>query len=101
MLDDFNHEELGIEVDISLLSERITCALDRIIEWRGKPRKFVVDNEPKNISGLHHCWTEKRGTQLDYIQPRKPQQNAYMECHNRTTWHEWFEMKELANIEEI
>ncbi len=65
------------------------------------PERFVVDNEPKNISGLLHCWTEKRGTQLDYIQPRKPQQNAYMECHNRTTWHEWFEMKELANIEEI
>ena len=38
VLDDFNREGLEIEVDVSLPSERVTRALDRIIEWRGKPR---------------------------------------------------------------
>jgi len=30
---------LGIEVDFSLPAERVIRSLDRIIEWRGKPRR--------------------------------------------------------------
>ena len=37
VLDDFNREGLGIEVDVSLPAERVIRSLDRIIEWRGKP----------------------------------------------------------------
>ena len=39
VLDDFNREGLGIEVDVSLPSERVTRALDRIIEWLN-PKSF-------------------------------------------------------------
>lgn len=35
VLDDFNREGLGIEVDLSLPSGRVIRALDQIIEWRG------------------------------------------------------------------
>lgn len=43
VLDDFNREGPGIEVDISLPSERVTRALDQIIEWRGgKPGGAVI-----------------------------------------------------------
>ena len=55
VLDDFNREGLGIEVDVSLPSERITRTLDQIIEWRGKPRKIRCDNGPENISGTIRC----------------------------------------------
>ena len=37
VIDDFNREGLGIEVDFSLTAERVTRVLDQIIEWRGKP----------------------------------------------------------------
>jgi putative transposase len=37
VIDDFNREALGIEIDFSLPSARIIRALDQIIEWRGKP----------------------------------------------------------------
>ncbi len=100
VLDDFNREGLGIEVDISLPSERVTRTLDQIIEWRGKPRKIRCDNGPENISGTLRCWAEKRGIQLEYIQPGKPQQNAYIERYNRTVRHEWLEMNQFATIEE-
>ena len=33
VLDDFNREGLGIEVDFSLPAERVIRSLDRIIEW--------------------------------------------------------------------
>ena len=36
VLDDFNREGLGIEVDFSLPAERVIRSLNRIIEWRGK-----------------------------------------------------------------
>ena len=38
VLDDYNREGLGIEVDFGLPSARIIRALDQIIEWRGKPK---------------------------------------------------------------
>ena len=38
VLDDYNREGLGIEVDLGLPALRIIRALDQIIEWRGKPR---------------------------------------------------------------
>ena len=87
-------------MDVSLPSERVTRALDRIIEWRGKPRKIRCDNGPENISATLCCWAEKRGIQLHYIQPGKPQQNAYVERYNRTVRHEWLEMNEFMTIEE-
>lgn len=100
VLDDFNREGLGIEVDMSLPSERVKRSLDQIIEWRGKPRMIRCDNGPEYISGALQCWAEKHGIMLDYIQPGKPQQNAYVERYNRTIRHEWLEMNEFNTIEE-
>lgn len=37
VLDDYNRERLGIEVDLSLPSLRVIRSLEQIIEWRGKP----------------------------------------------------------------
>ena len=44
VLDDFNREGLGIEIDFSLPAERVVRALNQIIEWRGTPRTIRVDN---------------------------------------------------------
>ena len=84
VLDDFNREGLGIEVDFSLPAERVVRSLNRIIEWRGKPDTIRVDNGPEYISGKLMTWAEKRGIHIEYIQPGNPQQNAYVERYNRT-----------------
>lgn len=39
VLDDYNREGLGIEVDLSLPSARVIRSLEQIIEWRGKPQQ--------------------------------------------------------------
>ncbi len=36
VIDDFQREGLGIELDFFLLAERVMRALGQIIEWRGK-----------------------------------------------------------------
>ena len=69
--------------------------------FRYTDRKIRFDNGPENISGTLRCWAKKRGIQLDYFQPGKPQQNAYVERYNRTVRHEWLEMNEFVTIEEV
>lgn len=101
VLDDFNREGLGIEVDLSLPAARVVRSLDQIIEWRGKPDALRCDNGPEYISSTLLCWAEKHGIDVQFIQPGKPQQNAYVERYNRTVRHEWLEMNEFNSIEHV
>ena len=82
VVDDFNREGLGIEVDFSLPAERVTRSLERIIEWRGSPQVIRVDNGPEYISGQLLRWAEDRGIAIQHIQPGKPQQNGFVESFN-------------------
>nr|WP_272212708.1 IS3 family transposase [Marinicella sp. W31]MDC2878618.1 IS3 family transposase [Marinicella sp. W31] len=100
VLDDFNREGLGIEVDFSLPAERVIRSLNQIIEWRGKPLAIRVDNGPEYVSGRLMDWAENQGIALNYIQPGKPQQNAYVERYNRTVRHEWLDQYIIESIEE-
>jgi len=101
VIDDFNREALGIEIDFSLPAERVIRALQQIIEWRGKPAAIRCDNGPENISGALQRWAEKRRIRLDYIQPGKPQQNAYVERFNRTVRYEWLSQYYWNDLEEV
>ena len=58
VIDDFNCEGVGIEVDFSLPSERVIRLLDRIIEWRGKPDAIRCDNGPEYISAVTLGWLQ-------------------------------------------
>ena len=100
VLDDFNREGLGIEVDFSLPAERVIRSLNQIIEWRGKPFAIRVDNGPEYVSGKLLEWAGKQGIALNHIQPGKPQHNAYVERYNRTVRHEWLDQNIIASIEE-
>jgi putative transposase len=42
LINDFNREGLGIEVDVSLSAERVILSLDRIADWWGKPGAIKV-----------------------------------------------------------
>jgi putative transposase len=101
VLDDFNREGLGIEVDLSLPSARVIRALDQIIEWRGRPKAIRCDNGPEYLSGALQEWSARRGIRIDYIQPGKPQQNAYVERFNRTVRYDWLTQTLFGSIEEV
>lgn len=100
VLDDFNREGLGIEVDFSLPAERVIRSLNQIIEWRGKPSTIRMDNGPEYVSGKLMEWAKNQGIILSHIQPGKPQQNAYIERYNRTVRHEWLDQYIIESIEE-
>ena len=128
VLDDFNREGLGIEVDFSLPAERVVRALNQIIEWRGAPGTIRVDNGPEYISGTlplgiflrntlpGSAWNGLRrraslwptssrssGKQRPTLfpDPPHPQQNAYVERYNRTVRHEWLDLYIFESIEEV
>ncbi len=101
VLDDFNREGLGIEVDLSLPSGRVIRALEQIIEWRGKPRAIRCDNGPEYISGVLLTWAEQQGIRIEHIQPGKPQQDAYVERYNRTVRYAWLGRTLFDSIEQV
>ncbi len=84
VIDDFNRQGLAMEADFSLPAARVIRTLEQIIEWRGAPRMIRCDNGPEYISGALRTWAETCGIRLEYTQPGKPQQNAYIERCNRT-----------------
>ena len=50
VIDDFNREAIGVEIDFSLPSERMIRELKQIISWRGKPEVIRCDNGPEYIN---------------------------------------------------
>lgn len=82
VIDDFNRESLAIEVDTSLPSLRVIRVLNQLIAVRGKPANIRTDNGPEFISHKLQQWCEQNNITLQYIQPGKPMQNAYIERKN-------------------
>lgn len=82
LMDDYNRQALAIEVDTSLPAERVVRVLEQIVSWRGKPKRIRVDNGPEFISSKLGFWCEENGVALQFIQPGKPTQNAYIERFN-------------------
>jgi putative transposase len=101
VIDDFNREGLGIDVDFSLPAARVIRSLDQIIEWRGKPVSIRCDNGPEYISDLLARWADKNNVELNFIQPGKPQQNAYVERYNRTVRYDWLNQYIFETIEDV
>lgn len=100
VIDDYNREGLGIEVDLSLPSARVVRSLKQIMEWRGKPATIRLDNGPEYVSQTLIDWANEQRITLMYIQPGKPTQNAYIERFNRTVRHEWLDLQIFESIEQ-
>ena len=82
VIDDFNRQVLGIEVDFSLPATRVVRLLAQLVEQHGRPEKLRCDNGPEFISAVLDEWCKAQGIVLHWIQPGKPTQNAYVERFN-------------------
>ena len=85
VMDDFNREGLCIEIDTSIPAERVVRVLEGICQLRGAtPQRLRVDNGPELLSGALQRWATENRVYLQFIQPGKPTQNAFIERYNRT-----------------
>lgn len=101
VIDDFNREVLAIEVDTSLRAERLVRMFERLKEERGLPDMLRVDNGPEFLSQMLIAWCQVNGIFIDYIQPGKPNQNAYIERFNRSLRNEVLNLYLFRNLDEV
>ncbi|WP_154231930.1 integrase core domain-containing protein, partial [Vibrio cholerae] len=101
VIDDFKREGLAIEAGFSLPTMRVIRTLNQLLEWRAKPMAIRCDNGPEFISHEFTEWAKKLGIRIDYIQPGKPQQNAYIGRHNKTIRYSWVSKHLFDTLEEV
>ena len=101
VIDDYRRERLAIEAGFSLPAIRVIRTLNQLIEWRSKLSVLRCDNGSEFISHEFTNWAKKRDIRIEYIQPGKPQQNAYIERHNRTIRYSWVSKHLFETLEEV
>ena len=101
VLDDFNREALAIEIDTSLPSERLVRVFEQLKRERGRPDILRTDNGPEFLGEVFVSWCRKNGVMLDYIEPGKPNQNAFIERFNRSYRSEVLSTWLFRNLDEV
>ena len=84
VLDEGNREALAIEIGTSIPSARVIRVLDDLIQLYGRPTRVRVDNGPELTAEAFVDWCGAQRIAIGYIQPGKPDQNAFIERFNRT-----------------
>ena len=80
--DDCCRESLGLVADTSISGARVARELDALVRVYGKPKSIVSDNGTEFTSRAILKWADKNGVDWHYIDPGKPQQNAFIESFN-------------------
>lgn len=78
----FTHESPAIEVDVSITGRRVSEVLERLKSTCGLPKTIIMDNGPEFTSQVLDQWAYVNKVDLSFIQPGKPNQNAYAESFN-------------------
>jgi putative transposase len=84
ILDEGNREGLDIVAGVSLPSRRVIRVLEALVVVHGRPSAIRVDNGPEFTAQPFVDWCTANAIAILYIQPGKPDQNAYIERFNRT-----------------
>jgi putative transposase len=84
IMDEGNREGLEIAMGVSLPSRRVVRVLNELVAVHGRPTNVRVDNGPEFTAQPFVEWCAEHGVATLYIQPGKPDQNAYIERFNRS-----------------
>lgn len=78
----------------------VVSVLDRLAREGRKPKTIIVDNGSEFRSKVMAKWARANGVRLHFIEPGKPQQNAFIESFNSRFRHECLDQNLFATIEE-
>ena len=101
VLDEANRGALGIDVAVSIPAARVTTFLTQMIDLHGRPAAIRCDNGPELTSQAFTDWCKEQEIELRFIQPGKPDQNAYIERFNRTYREEVLSAYLFDSLEEV
>ncbi len=80
--DDFTRECLAIHVAQSIPGTAVARILDALRPEHGRPTAIVIDNGTEFTSNAMFKWSTDTGVRLQFIEPGKPSQNAFIESFN-------------------
>jgi putative transposase len=81
---DFGERQLAIEIGTSIPSARVIRVLDDLMRLYGRPARVRVDNGRELTAEAFVEWCTAYRIAIGYIQPGKPDQNAFIERFNRS-----------------
>ena len=101
ILDEGVRELLDLVVDTSIPSGRLVRTMEQLKAWRGLPKAIRLDNGPELCAQAFVDWCRDHGVALRYIQPGKPNQNAYIERFNRTYRNEVLDVYLFDTLDQV
>ena len=101
VIDEANREALAIEIDSSLPSARVIRLMEQLAEMNGLPAAIRCDNGTELTSHAFTDWCRDKGIHLAFIDPGKPDQNAFIERFNRSYREEVLSAYVFADLEEV
>ena len=81
-IDDCCRENLCLMADTSISGARVARELDALVRVYGKPGCIVSDDGTEFTGRAILKWAADNGLDWHYIDPGKPQQNAFIESFN-------------------
>jgi len=82
IVDDHSREMVGQLTDHSISGTQVARFLTRMIDERSKPDQVICDNGTEFTSKAMFFWARDNHIKLNFIQPGKPTQNAFVESFN-------------------
>ena len=82
LVDDYSRECIAQIVDVPISGQRVARCLNELMRERGKPNHIVCDNGTEFTSKAMFFWGRDNRVKLNFIQPGKPTQNAFVESFN-------------------
>jgi putative transposase len=101
ILDEANREALAIEIGTSIPATRVVRVLEQLVMIYGRPAALRLDNGPELTAQDFADWCKAQGIELRYIQPGKPDQNAFIERFNRTYREEVLDAYVFESLAEV
>jgi putative transposase len=100
VIDACTRECLEIEADHGFSGERVARTLDMLVAIRGLPEVIMSDNGPEFQSSAISRWTTSNRVHWHFIQPGKPNQNAWIESFNGKLRDECLNLHAFSDLSE-
>ena len=84
VVDEGNREGVEIALGLSVPCQRVVRVLNELVAVHGCPAALRTDNGPECLAQPFIDWCTDHWVAIHYIQPGKPDQNAYIERFNRS-----------------
>ena len=88
------------QTDFSLSGQSVVDVMNEVALGRDLPYAITVDHGTEFTSKALDEWCYLRGVKLDFIRPRKPTENGFIESFNARLRDECLNVNEFATLDE-